>query len=137
MTRSYDPTQVFLTYGVLPVSGYADGSMIQVSPVGDGNKAMVGTAGEAAFVKTPNRQNEVTFRLFETSPVNAALALLYNAGNVPVPVALVSASTGALAGAGAGILERIPGVTYEAGVPVREWKAICPQWDTQFIPLPA
>ena len=135
MAKQYNPTQVMLTYGVLPVSGYADGSMIQVSPVGDGTKSQVGTAGEAVIVRTPNKQHEVTIRLFETSPVNAALALLFNAGNPLLPLTLVSLSTGAFMGAGSGCLERIPGVTYEAGAPVREWKVICPEFDSQFVPV--
>lgn len=134
MTGTYDPTLNKFVYGVLPVSGYADGSMIQINPVGDGVKAVTGTAGETAFIETPNRQHEIMFRLFETSPFNAALALAFNAGNPPVPITVISLSTGATMAAGAGKLERIPGVTYDNNVPVREWKVVVPKLDTLIIP---
>ena len=92
---TYDPTRVKMIWGVLPISGYADGSMIQDTPQGDGVRGVTGTAGEKAFIETPNRQREITFRLFETNQViNSALMALYNAGNLPAPLSIISLSTG-------------------------------------------
>mgnify|MGYP001559136436 FL=1 len=133
---TYDPTRVHLIYGILPITGFAEGSMITLSPQGDGVRAVTGTAGETAFIETPNRQHEVTFRLFETAPSNVALMLLFQAGNVPVPLAINSMSTGATMLAAAAKLERIPGTTYDKDVPVREWKLVIPKLETVFIPAP-
>lgn len=133
---TYDPTRVSLIWGILPITGFADGTMIQVSPQGDGVRAVTGTAGETAFIETPNRQHEVMFRLFETAPSNVALTLLFEAGNVPAPMAIASLSTGAATAAGAAKLERIPGTTYDNNVPVREWKLIVPKLATAMTPAP-
>lgn len=133
---TYDPTRVRLFWGIVRIDGFADGTMIQVSPQGDGVRAVTGTAGETAFIETPNRQHEVTFRLFETAnetlmlsggSMNAALALLFEAGNIPAPLSIASASTGVLFQASSAKLERIPGTTYDNNVPVREWKFIIPR----------
>lgn len=135
MRDTYDPTRTKMTWGVLPISGYADGSMIQVNPIGDGVRGVTGTAGETAFIETPNRQHEVTFRLFETAQIiNAALMALFNAGNLPAPVTIASLSTGKIFVSGAAKLERIPGTTYDNNVPVLEWKLIVLRGDTQSIP---
>jgi hypothetical protein len=132
---TYDPQRLNLIWGVIAISGYADGSMVQISPQGDGVRAITGTAGETAFIETPNRQHEVMFRLMETSPINGALMLLFEAGNVPAPLSLTSLSTGAGMIADAAKLERIPGVTYDNNVPVREWKLIVPKLATILSPI--
>lgn len=132
---SYNPAQILLLFGVIPISGFADGSMIEVVPVGPGTKVVQGTQGETTFIKTSNRQVEVNFRLFESAFSNVALSAYYNTLDVPVPVILVSLSTGAVAAAGAGSLERIPGTTYDGNVPVRDWKIICPVFDQQLLPV--
>lgn len=135
MVATYDPQKVVMTWGLLPVSGYADGTMITDTPEGDGVKGQIGTAGESAFVETPNRLHTVAFRLYETSPMNAALAALFDSGNVPAPVTITSIGTGAQARGSAAKLERIPGTTYDNGVPVREWKLIVLRMETGFVPL--
>lgn len=136
MAGTYDPTLVNLIYGPLPITGFADGSMISDSPVGDGVKGVTGTGGEVAFVETANRQREVTFRLFETAnPVNIALQALYNAGNPTLSLFINSISTGQTMVAALCKLERIPGTSYDAGIPIREWKIIVLKGEHQAIPV--
>ena len=136
MASTYDPTKVKLFYGVLPVSGYADGSMIDVRPMGEGVTILTGTAGETCFIDTKNKKHEMMFRLFNTARLpNAALEALFNAGNLPLPVAILSLSTGELIVSGNAKIERIPGTTYDNNVPVREWKLMIPSLETQGLPI--
>lgn len=141
MTATYDPTRVSLVWGLLPITGFADGTMINVTPQGDGVRAITGTAGETAFIETPNRQHEVEFRLMETAggtplATNTALVALFEAGNLPAPMTLTSVSTGATMAAGAAKLERVPGTTYDNNMPVRAWKLIIPKMGTAILPAP-
>lgn len=129
---TYDPQLVSLVWGAIQMSGYAEGSMIAATMTGDKNKVQVGSAGATCFAKTANRAGEVTFRLFETSPLNAALSAAYDAGNVEVPMTLASLSTGAKMHGGNAILADKPGTTYDNNVPVREWKLIVDNMDSQF-----
>lgn len=134
---TYDPTLVALIYGPLPISGFADGTMIQDSPIGDGVKGMTGTGGETAFIETANRQRELTFRLTETAnAMNIALEALFNAGNPELTVFLNSISTGQTMVAARAKLERIPGTSYDAGWPIREWKIIMLKAEHVMVPVP-
>lgn len=130
----YIPSAMAFTFGPVPITGFAEGSMIEITPIGDGTKVIQGTQGETCFIKTSNKRAEITFRLMENAFANSALAAYVNTVDVPIPVFLSSLSTGAVAVAGVGGLERVPGVTYDGNVPVRAWKILCPHLEQQMIP---
>lgn len=117
----YDPGLVKASLGGIVFDGFAEGDMIDVEMLGDGTKVQVGTTGESAFTRSYNRSAKLTFSIMETSKVNAALTLYWQGGNPSKPFGLASLSTGAVLASGAGMLERVPGVTYSNEVPVRKW----------------
>ena len=128
--QTYDPGLVKATFGPILLGGYAEGDMIQVNHLGEGNRAGVGTAGEAAYVKDYDQRAEVVFRLMATSPVNALLSGYLQSGNVPVPLIITSLSTGTLHASGDAIIKRQPDVSYSNGVPVREWTFVVAKLET-------
>lgn len=126
---TYDPGKVFMMWGPIPISGFAAGSMVNVQHQGEGVKAETGTAGETAFVESYDKRGTVTIRLMATSPINAILSAAYQAGNLPVFLAITSLSTAAVHAAGEAKIQRPPDTDYGAEVPVREWVFIVPKLD--------
>lgn len=122
--QTYDPGLVKVLFGVIPVDGFAAGSMVKVSHQGDGTKAQVGSAGEAAFVASRNRSAIVECPLMSTAGVNTALALAYQAG-LPLPLVILDVNTGSSHVSPQAMIERIPDADYAADVPVRNWRFVC------------
>lgn len=125
--QSYDPGQVVLIFGAIPITGFADGTMVTTQKDDEGVRAFVGSAGEAAFVESRKRSGKITFRLAETSNTNALLSAHYAAGNFAVPTELASISTGAGHFAAASKLAREPDTEHSNEMPVKEWTIICPE----------
>lgn len=126
---TFDPGKVIVQFGAIPVSGFADGSMVNVEPQGDGVTAVVGSAGETAFVESHDRRSLVTIRLMGTSPINALLSAWFQAGNIPAPLVISSLTTATIHASGEAKLQRNPGADYGADVPVREWIFVVPVMD--------
>lgn len=132
----YDPANTKLVWGAIGISGFAEGTMIEVEPGGEGNKVQVGTAGEAAYVKDRNRSAKVKFRVMETArAVMVQLSAAYQIGNIPAPLGIIDLSTGMKGGAASAMLERWPGVTKDNGVPVREFVLVCAIYEEVVTPV--
>lgn len=124
MTETYDPGQVLATFGAIALSGFTGGSMINVRRLGEGVRAEVGTAGEAAYVESYDKRAEIDFNIMATSPTNALLKAHLQAGNLPVPFGLTSLSTGEVMAAGDAKIKRSPDKDFGDGVPVRTWTLV-------------
>lgn len=131
----YDPQKVSLIWDTIDISGFAEGSMIQVNMLGDGASSKTGTGGFTSFVYSADRRAEIMFRLMEDAPSNFKLQSAYDpsvGGNAPKAVTVARVGSGIKMHAGEGVLERVPGVTYDNGVPVREWKLMVDALETSF-----
>lgn len=97
-TRTYDPKQIIITFGGVPISGYADGTFIKVSPAGDRFTRKVGADGEVARSRSNNDCHNVEITLMQTSPGNAALSAVlaedrfFNTGIRPLQIADINGS---------------------------------------------
>jgi len=75
---TYDPSQVAIIFAGIPVSGFADGTFVNVEQNEDSFTLQVGTDGEACRSKTNNKSGRVTFTLGQWSSSNALLSALHN-----------------------------------------------------------
>lgn len=89
---SYDPAKVNLIVGGIPVTGFADGTMIEVEYVNDNRSMHIGTQGEGRHIESKDRSAIFTVRLADYSASNDAFALLDLAG-VPVPILVQDKTT--------------------------------------------
>jgi hypothetical protein len=121
MTDTYDPGLVYVVAGAVPINtGFAEGSMVRVARQGDGVRAVVGAAGETAFVESYDERAEVTIRMMGTSRLNSALAGLEALG-VAFPFSIVSISTRQTLVGGAARIKRMPDQEFSADMPTMEW----------------
>lgn len=73
-TRTYDPKQVAFSYKGYTLSGYADGTFIEVEFDEDSFTKYIGASGEGARSRNANRAGKITVHLMSTSPDNDVLS---------------------------------------------------------------
>lgn len=123
---TYDPKSLLVTFGPLPIFGFADGEMVKVEYQGEGDKTVVGTAGETARIRNHDRRAKVTVRIMSTrQEIVAALQAHYVAGNPQLPLVISSGSTGSVHASGDACLEKQPDEAFGAEVPIREFVFAC------------
>lgn len=124
--KTYDPSNVQIIMGGHAVTGYADGTFIDISPDEQRYNKTTGADGETSRSRTNNRAKTVTITLKQTSVSNdffsglAAADDLNNAG--AVPFAIKEIGTGRTLGfAQAAWIENDPNLTYSKDVEDRAW----------------
>lgn len=97
--RTYDPKQVVLTVGGIPIGGYADGTFIEHEFDDDAFTKVTGADGFSSRAKSNNYDSMITVTLAQTSPSNDTLNAfaiadkLSNSGVVPVVLKDVGGTT--------------------------------------------
>ena len=123
--RTYDPKKVIVTFGVLALSGYMDGSFITITPEGDKFEKHKGADGSIDRVNKNSYSYEVHLVLKQTAPANVSLAgLAYadqesNKGILPLTIKDFSGT--ALFTATSAWIRRDPDVDYGDTMGAREW----------------
>jgi hypothetical protein len=90
--RTYDPKQVLIIIGGIPMSGFADGDFVSVERTSDTFTKVSGADGIISRAKTNDRSGTMKFTIAQTSPSNDVLTgiavadELANIGVVPVLV---------------------------------------------------
>ena len=79
MVKNYDPKMVIITFGGVPLTGFADGDFIEVSANdADGFKKQVGADGEVGIAKSADNTHNVNFTIMQTSMTNEYLSSVRN-----------------------------------------------------------
>jgi hypothetical protein len=76
LMRTYDFTKVIVTFGGVPISGFAAGTGINVTDKSDGWTKKVGADGAIARSKNADDTATVTITLMQTSPSNTYLSTI-------------------------------------------------------------
>ena len=90
--KTFDPKMVVVTFGTIPISGYAAGTFISVRPSGAAFGKSKGAGGDVERINRNQADYEVSITLQQTAAVNAelyaALAAdqVTNAGVFPLTV---------------------------------------------------
>ncbi len=131
--RSYDPGQVVLTVGGVPINGFADGTFISVERSEDSFTKTSGADGIVSRARSRDKSGEITITLAQTSPSNDVLTALNatdettGAGVVPVQCKDLSGRT-VLFTAFAWI-RKPPAVEFGKEISDREWVMDCADLD--------
>jgi Bacteriophage KPP10, Structural protein ORF10 len=72
--RSYDPTEVTVSFNGLTIDGYGPGTFIKVSRNEDSWSLQIGNSGSGARSRNPNKSGRFEFTLLESSPANGLLS---------------------------------------------------------------
>jgi hypothetical protein len=74
LVKTFDPKKVVISFNGFPITGFVDGTFIEVAPAADRFTKSVGADGEVARVHSSNNTHEVTITLLQTSPSNDVLS---------------------------------------------------------------
>lgn len=72
--RTYSPERVIVLVGGVPMTGYADGTFVEITPLADLSTMQVGADGEVARSISTNKCCTVAITLQQTSPSNDILS---------------------------------------------------------------
>ena len=72
--KTYDPAQVLISFNGFSLSGFADGSFVQVARNEDAFTLQIGSDGEGVRSKSNNKSGTVTVTLIQSSDSNDILS---------------------------------------------------------------
>jgi len=132
--KTYDPKNVQIIMGGAPITGFADGTFINVSFDEDQYTKTVGADGEVSRAKTNNHTSTITLTLKQTSGSNDVLSAFYNADKLndagAVPLMIKEIGSGrTLAFTQAAWVQKLPDVGYSKDVEDRAWTIATAQMD--------
>lgn len=135
--KTYDPKQVQVIVGGIPLRGYADGSFIRVAPRNAAWVLDVGADGEAARAKSNDYSGSIEVELMQSSESNIHLSNVLlvdktnNAGVVPITIRDTSGRS--LHFSEQCFLEQAPESAYSKSNETRVWRFLCADMDINFV----
>lgn len=123
-----DPKQVFIIIGGAHITGYADGSFIEVDRDEDSFTKKTGADGLTARAKSNNRGASFKITLMQTSPSNdvlTAFMLADEAESNAVQPVMVKDGFGTSLFNGIGWVKKMPASAWAKEVGAREWIIDC------------
>lgn len=124
--KTYDPNNVQIIVGGVAMSGFADGTFINIAYDENLYNKTVGADGEVSRSRTNNRSATVTLTLKQTSSSNDELSALVladeldNSGAVPLMVKEIGSGR-TLLFAQAAWVEKMPDIGYSKDIEDRAW----------------
>lgn len=125
---SYDPKKATIRFGTLRLTGFSDDDKIAVAYDGEGAKAEVGSDGDAVLIDSHDKRATITVSLMRTGPGRQTLSALlafFNAGNLSLPIAIVSLDTGEVLAAGEAKMKNPPDIAFNTSMPKCELVFVC------------
>jgi len=124
--KTYDSSQVIITFGPHIITGDAEDTFISVEEMGDGISSVVGANGEKARSMSQNRSLQVTLTLLQTSKSNDVLSAAaefdrasHGQGALPMAITDLTGRT-LIADASSWVVKK-PNSEFGATVGTREW----------------
>lgn len=131
--NTYDPKSVLVIVGGVPLSGFADGTFVEVTRTTDMFSKKTGADGYTTRTKSNDRSGTITITLMQTSLSNdvlsgfAALDELSNSGVVPIMIKDSSGDT--LNVSAQGWVRKYPDQTFGLELNTRAWAIDCADLD--------
>jgi Protein of unknown function (DUF3277) len=122
---TYDPKAVIVTVGGIPMSGYTDGTFVEISRDEDTWTKIVGADGYVTRGKTNNFSGTLTLTLKQSSPSNDVLSgfiqldELTNSGIIPVFIKDLSGNSTYFSAQG--WVQSYPDSTFDKAITDRSW----------------
>lgn len=123
--RTFDPKSVIITIGGVAMSGFADGTFLEVTADTQQFTKIIGADGYATRIKTNNYGGVMTLTLSQSSPSNDALSAILNAdrvANAGVVTILVKDLSGtSIIFSASGWIQQFPDISFANTVNDRAW----------------
>lgn len=123
--KTFDPKQVVLSFGGIPIGGYADGEFISIEPTSDDFQMSSGADGDPSRVKLNDETATLTLTLAMTSPSNDVLSgfrsLDKRTGQGVVPLVCKDLSGRSTLFSGNAWIRKLPTTNYGKEISTREW----------------
>lgn len=122
---TFDPKSVVISIGGVPMSGFADGTFLEITADNQQFTKVTGADGYTTRVKSNNYGGTMTLTLAQSSPSNDALSIILNAdratnaGVVPILIKDMSGTT--VMFTAAGWIQQFPDITYGNEMNNRAW----------------
>lgn len=90
--KTFDPKFVIVTFGTIPISGYAEGTFVRVNRSGDAFSKRKGSGGDVDRINKNQGDFDVSITLMQTAATNADLSAVLaadqatNAGVFPLTI---------------------------------------------------
>lgn len=123
--RTYDPKEVIITIDGVPMSGFTDGTFLEVIRNEQTWNTVVGADGYVTRGKTNNFSGQITLTLKESSPSNDILSgfmvfdELTNRGVYPILIKDLSGNS--VYFSGKGWIQAWPTSTFDKAITDRSW----------------
>ena len=125
---TYDPGSVTSILGGVPLTGYADGSMITIERNSETFMQEVGAQGDVTQIRSRDKTGKMTVRLLQSSVSNDFLTRLYQQDELNGSgsgALLVTDLSGRSVARGIGVrVSKIPPLSFAKEGEVREWEFI-------------
>lgn len=124
--RTYDPKKVNVIFAGSEITGFSEDDFVDVEPMGEGIKSVIGADGEVARSMDPDTRVKVTLKLTSASGANDTLTAQYKLdqatgkGIAPLLVKDLSGST--LLSAAQAWVTKLPKKTNGKEVGTVEWE---------------
>lgn len=122
---TYDPKSIILTIGGVPISGYSEGTFLEITRTEPTWNLVVGADGLVSRGKTNNFSGSLTVTLKQTSPSNDILSgflAVDEATNLGViPVLVKDLSGNSIYFAGQAWITQYPDSTFGKDITDRSW----------------
>ena len=122
---TYDPKKNIVIFGGIELKGFSEDSIIELEPLGDGMKTVVGCDGETARSIDPNQNWKATIKLMATSESNDFLSATHIAdrstGKGILPLLFKDLSGRTTFFASQAWITKMPTVSREKEVKENEW----------------
>lgn len=132
--RTVDPKSVIIAIGGVPMSGFADGTFLEITADAQQFSKVTGADGYTTRVKTNNYGGTLTLTLSQSSPSNDVLSALLNAdrlrnaGVVPILIKDLTGTTKIFSATA--WIQQMPDVAYGNAINNRAWVFDLAEMDT-------
>ncbi len=130
----YNPQDVIVTWGPVPMLGFAEDSIVMVEFDVAAAELVVGAKGDTAVTISSNIAGKAHCTFLQGAPVNAALSALCaqtrprRAPLITYPFIVADLGGTTLAVGPEAFLEKVPPIDFKKGQTPREWTWIVPAW---------
>ena len=126
LVGNYDPKKVIVLFGGVPIDGYADGTMVEITASDEeGFKKVVGADGEVARAKSADNTHQVVVTLLQSSLSNNYLSTIRNAdklaGQSMLPLSITDANGGSIGFWPQAWIRGDPSWSYGKEITERQW----------------
>lgn len=123
--RTYDPEEVNVIVNGTILTGFADGTFVNVEQDEERYTPYVGAKGEVSRAKNANKMGKITITLSQDSPSNSYMSRLANSSET-YPVAVVDQNYGSTSGGNDSWVEKRSSLEFGKEITEREWVIVVP-----------